>query len=192
MVEIEVISHFGVVDLGVDSTLSFSFSLLHPDEPIGSPAGTPRVTDDPVRSGGISVVADESDSMVARGGAVVGQDSAGVGLEGVTGGVDGDSDGTLVDSRGHGGDVSSDVLVAGGVDLTLACGVLAGTVDSSVGVGGFFFSSGTLEVGEDLVSPSTITSVAAGVAINVLLGSKSQKSARFDAVCGLNNGGTGE
>lgn len=110
-------SDSGVVDIGVDTACSLGASVLgHPDVAFVTPAGSPRVTDDPVRVGAGGVVTGGNDGMVSRGGATrCLEDSRFVGLEFVARSVDSNSDGLSINSRHHGGVVSRDVFVSGGV-----------------------------------------------------------------------------
>jgi hypothetical protein len=180
------LSHFGVVNLGVDTTLSLGSTVLgHPDESGSTPASSPGVTHDPVRSGGRRVVSNSDDGVVSRGGAGAREDTGFVGLEAIAGGVDSDSNGLTIDSGHHGGVVSRYGGVSLGVNFTISRFVLASTVNTSVRVGGFELGRLSLEVLEGLVSPATVATVAVGVAINLLLGGELQESTGLDAVTGL-------
>ena len=181
-------SHSRVVNLGVNTALSLGSTVLsHPDETTVSPAGSPRVTDNPVGGGGTGVVSDSDDGMVARGAAGAGHDTGFVGLESSAGSVDSDSNGLSINGAHHGVVVSSNGFVSGGVNLALGSGVLAGTVSSGVRVVRVQLSTGSLEVLEGFVGPATITSIAVLVAINLLLRRKLQESSALDAVSGLDN-----
>ena len=171
----KVKSHVRVVNIGVNTALSLGSTVLsHPDETTVSPAGAPRVTDNPVRFGGSGVVSSSDDGMVALSAAVAGQDTGTVRLESLAGSVDSDSNGLSIDGAHHVSVVSSNGGVSSGVNLTLGSGVLAGTVNSSVRVVRLQLSSVSLEVLEDFVGPATITSIAVLVAINILLSRKCQ------------------
>ena len=169
-------SHVRVVNIGVNTALSLGSTVLsHPDETTVSPAGAPRVTDNPVRFGGSGVVSSSDDGMVALSAAAfVVEDTGTVGLESIAGSVDSDSNGLSINGAHHGSVVSSNGGVSSGVNLTLGSGVLAGTVNSSVRVVRLQLSTVSLEVLEDFVGPATITSIAGLVAINILLGRKCQ------------------
>lgn len=105
-----------------------------------------------------------------------------VGLEAIARGVDCNSDRTAIDGTHHGGVVARDVFVATSVDFTFRCTVLASSLLSSVGVRRFLLSFFSLEIRKDFVSPTSITTVAACVAIDFLLRSEFIEGSSLDAI----------
>lgn len=69
---------------------------------------------------------------------------------------------------------------------------MTGAVNTLVGVCALKFSTTLFEVGVGLVSPATITTVASGVAVNLLLLGKSVELTCLNAVNTLNNFSSGE
>jgi len=83
----------------VNTTSTIASSHGHVDVAALTPASAPRVTDDVVRSGNVTVVTDCCDGMVARVGAVRGnKDTTGVGLEFESTCVHSDSSGLCIES----------------------------------------------------------------------------------------------
>jgi len=180
------LSEVRIVNLGVNTALSFGSTVLaHPDEAGCTPACAPGVTYNPVGSGGARVVSNSDDGVVSGGGACSRQDTGFVGLEAIAGSVDGDSNGLSIDSGHHGGVVSTDGSVSRSVDFPIGGIVFAGTVCTSVRVSGFEFGRAGLEVSESFVSPTSVTTVAFCVAVNLLLSGESQELVSLDAVTSL-------
>lgn len=100
--------------------------------------------------------------------------------------LDGDADGLLGYSGFHSSHVvSCDGGVARALDTSVAGGVLASTGLGGVGVGGFSHSTMGREVVEGSSLVTSVTAVAASVAVDELLLSERQELAGLDLVSGL-------
>ena len=147
-----------------------------------SPAGTPRVTDDPVRSGCGVVVSFKSNGVIQQGAASGGEDTTGVGLEGELVGLDGDGHrGSLqgvhhvgVDHARSLGRIVGNSGVAGDLSDTLGGNVVASSVHGGVGVISVAHLSVHLQVIPGVVVPasgtSLVTPLSNGGTVNKLLG----------------------
>jgi len=166
---------------------------LHGDLDVSSisPAGSPGVSDDV----SIGVVSDGGDGVIELGSALSRvEDSTGVSLEDRSVGLDGDGNWSLGNGGHEGGGRSSlDVVlrsdhtdlsgVGGGSARSVSGGVLVVRLEGEV-VGG--------RVSHGEVLPSTIASVAGGVAINELLLGEGEEVGVLDGVVSLKGSNGGE
>lgn len=160
------------------SVLKGNISLL-------SPGSSPRVLDDPVVAG---IVSGSQDGVVGAGSAVA-ENSGFVGLP--VGGINADRGWLFVDVSSEG------VASAGSLDGldsvgSLGSGSLAGTLLSSVGVGGFSGQWVLTDVVKSLVWPSSVASVVGGRAINQLLFREVGEGSLVDLPVSFNDSGGGE
>jgi len=170
----------------------------HQDVSVGTPAGSPRVLDDPVGLSSLNTPSNSQHTVVQLGSRAVGVrvDSRSVELEGGLRSVDGDGGGSHVDRVLQVGLGSLlDVLVGlqGGSRVGLV--VSAGSVLSSVGIGGFGIDTSVLDdVFHGLSHQTTVASLVSvgSRAVNqVLLRETNQRLAR-DEVASLSRSSGGE
>jgi len=159
-----------------------------------TPRSTPRVLDNEGFEDTDLLVTDSEDGMVEVSTATSGDDTGTVELEGILISFDQNGDGEVDDGSlklvsGLGGD---ELVV--GVDLVgLGGGILAGTVDGSVGIVRFEFKTVLSSILDSEVWPATLASVTSrGSAINDLLFREGEEGSGVDEVESFEGTGGGE
>lgn len=180
----------------VDGTNTITLGHGDLDEAINTPAGAPRVTDEPVVKTrvGVIAVADDGDGVV--GGNTTGsgvKNTTSVVVEDTGSGIDGNGDGLESNCSLHVGGVVSNADVGVKSDirgLRLVVGAL--TVCGKVGPVSLQVSLVALEVSVGIVGHSTSATVVGGDTSDKLLLSERNKFVTSDGVGTLNGASGGE
>jgi len=155
-----------------------------------TPAGAPRVTDEPVDSGARLTPANNVDGVSDGGGAARAvHDAALVGMHLASIEVDGD-DTSVVDGSLDGRDAGANVADSGDLDLDLGSNILASALLGSVAVGRVEHHT-LLGIGHGIRGAATIAAVAGSDTVDELLLREHRRSLLLGLGIGASHGGNG-